>query len=75
MPNRNGTGPQGAGPISGRGMGRCGGGRSAGNGCGLGLGLGRRGRFSPAAADDKTSALKARVAELEKRLNEKGEGK
>jgi len=74
MPNRNGTGPAGTGPMSGRGMGRCGGGRGAGNGRGPG---GRRGGFQvPAAAQDETAALKARVAELEKRLNEtKGEGK
>jgi hypothetical protein len=74
MPNRNGTGPAGMGPMSGRGMGRCGGGRGAGNG--QGLGLGRRGGFrGQAAPQDETQALKARVAELEKRLNEKGEGK
>lgn len=74
MPNRNGTGPAGAGPMSGRGMGRCGGGRGAGNGRGPG---GRRGVLqAPASAQDETEALKARVAELEKRLSEKkGEGK
>lgn len=75
MPNRNGTGPMGNGPMSGKAMGRCGGGQGAGYG--RGLGLGRRGGFqAPAAAQDETEALKARVAELEKRLNEtKGEGK
>lgn len=75
MPNRNGTGPRGMGPMSGRGMGRCGGGQGAGYG--RGQGLGRRGIFqAPAEAQDETEALKVRVAELEKRLNEKkGEGK
>lgn len=75
MPNRNGTGPRGMGPVSGRGMGRCGGGQGAGYG--RGQGLGRRGVFqAPAAPQDETEALKARVAELEKRMNEKkGEGK
>jgi len=72
MPNRNGTGPTGNGPRSGKGMGRCGGGRGAGNG----RGLGRRGVLqAPAEAQEETQALKARIAELEKRLNEKGEGK
>lgn len=68
MPNRNGTGPQGMGPVSGRGMGCCGGGRGAGNG--RGLGLGRQGIFNDPAAQDETLALKARVAALEKRFNE-----
>jgi len=65
----------GNGPMSGKGMGRCGGGRGAGNG--RGMGLGRRGGFqAPAETADETQALKARVAELEKRLDEKkGEGK
>ena len=77
MPNRNGTGPLGTGPMSGRGMGRCGGGQGAGYG--WGLGSGRRGVFvqtsEKEAGESETQALKARVAELEKRLNEKGEGK
>ncbi|OGS13227.1 MAG: hypothetical protein A2234_10850 [Elusimicrobia bacterium RIFOXYA2_FULL_58_8] len=72
MPNRNGTGPTGMGPMNGRGMGRCGGGRGADNG--RGAGLGRRGFFqAPVATQDEPEALKARVAELEKRLNVKGE--
>lgn len=70
MPNRNGTGPQGMGPISGRGMGPCGRGMRSG-GYGRGQGLGRRGIFlAPAEDQDETKALKARVAELEKRLKE-----
>ena len=40
MPGFNGTGPQGAGPMTGRGMGPCGNGRAAGPGAGRGLGRG-----------------------------------
>lgn len=47
MPNRNGTGPEGKGPKTGRGLGPCGGDdnqtpRGAGRGRGLGRGLGLR---------------------------------
>ncbi len=77
MPNRNGTGPMGNGPMSGRGMGRCGGGRGAGQG--RGMGLGRRGAFPLAsgneAAADEVQALKDRIAELEKKLGGTGEPK
>jgi hypothetical protein len=77
MPNKNGTGPMGNGPMSGRGMGRCGGGRAAGPG--RGMGLGRRGAFPQApvneAAVDEVQALKDRIAELEKKLGGTGEGK
>ncbi len=41
MPGRDGTGPMGRGPMTGRGLGRCG----AGLGRGRGLGLGRRNGF------------------------------
>ncbi|MEA3463745.1 MAG: DUF5320 domain-containing protein [Patescibacteria group bacterium] len=43
MPQRNGTGPTGQGPLTGRGMGPCGDGTPRGGGVGLGLGrrLGR----------------------------------
>ena len=77
MPYKDGTGPLGTGPIGG-GRGPCGGGARRGGGYGRGLGLGRRGAFQASANEapvDETQALKARVAELEKRLNEKGEGK
>ena len=41
MPGRDGTGPLGAGPRSGRGMGRCGGGSSVDfRGCGMGRRVG-----------------------------------
>lgn len=53
MPRRDGTGPAGAGPLTGRGLGPCSGnklkyiagaGAGIGLGLGLGLGLGRRRR-------------------------------
>jgi len=40
MPNRDGTGPQGDGPLTGRGMGKC----KKGKGAGKGQGNGQRGR-------------------------------
>ena len=41
MPQRNGTGPTGQGPLTGRGMGPCGDGKPKTQGPGLGLGRGR----------------------------------
>ena len=41
MPNRNGTGPEGKGPKTGRGLGSCGDGVPRGGGRGMGLGRGR----------------------------------
>lgn len=41
MPNRDGTGPEGKGPKTGRGLGSCGGGRGPGRGLGFGKGIGR----------------------------------
>lgn len=45
MPKLDGTGPQGQGPMTGRGCGKCGGGQGVGTGIGRGLGCrgGRRG--------------------------------
>lgn len=58
MPNKNGTGPEGKGPKTGRGMGPCGDGTPRGGGRGLGRGAGRG--FGPrkdfgtnTAADEK----------------------
>lgn len=42
MPRQNGTGPMGMGPMSGRGMGPCGGGMTYGRGRGGGRGFGWR---------------------------------
>lgn len=44
MPGLDQTGPAGAGPMTGKGMGPCGGGRSRGLGRGCGYGMGR-GKF------------------------------
>jgi len=41
MPRGDGTGPLGKGPLSGRGMGRCGDGRGMGRGAGRGRGMGQ----------------------------------
>ena len=40
MPNRDKTGPMGQGPLTGRGLGPCGGGIKRGFGCGRGFGRG-----------------------------------
>jgi len=45
MPFRDGTGPQGQGPLTGRGVGPCGDGRGFGFGRGFGKGFGRGFRF------------------------------
>ncbi len=75
MPYRNGTGPMGRGPMSGRGMGRCGGGRGQGPGYGRGPGMGRRAgaawRGGDALPQDDVDALNARVEELERKLADK----
>ncbi len=42
MPYRNGTGPMGAGPLTGRGFGYCGAGFGFGRGFGMGMGYGWR---------------------------------
>ena len=42
MPYRNGTGPNGQGPMTGRGMGPCAGGARAMGGRGMGMGFGGR---------------------------------
>lgn len=77
MPNKNGTGPMGNGPMSGRGMGRCGGGRGAGQG--RGMGLGRRNGLAQSGngvQSEDVQALKARIEELEKKLGgNKNDGK
>jgi len=41
MPNGDGSGPRGAGPLTGRGLGSCNTGRSIRRGRGIGLGRGR----------------------------------
>ncbi|MDI3544356.1 MAG: hypothetical protein PWQ28_637 [Candidatus Woesearchaeota archaeon] len=82
MPNMDGTGPMGEGPMTGRGLGRCSSRRYAGNGrigfgrgFGRGLGWGFRGyRNAPLDIETEKKELEAekklieeRLAELEKR--------
>ena len=66
MPNRDGTGPMGQGPMTGRGLGPCGGGMHRGFGRGFGRGLCWR-YVQPAAlteADEK-KILEAELKEIE----------
>jgi len=61
MPKFDGTGPQGQGPRTGRGMGPCGG----GVGCGFGQGMGGRRFFSK---KEESEMLDTEVEELEAEL-------
>ncbi len=80
MPNLDGSGPQGQGPLTGRGLGRCrsqGGavasrprfGRGAGRGPGRGFGRGRFG-YQAATTTNNTSSLRDELEAIKKRLNE-----
>lgn len=64
MPRFDGTGPNGQGPRTGRGMGPCGGGMRCG-GCGYGFGFGGRRFVSP---KNELSALEAEERDLEEQL-------
>ncbi len=85
MPGRDGTGPQGLGTMTGRGLGPCAGSQSVGRGCGLGLGLGRRngfrGGFGRASAGwqslnqretllEQKELLQRRIALIDKQLTD-----
>lgn len=67
MPKFDGTGPAGAGPRTGRGMGPCCGGYGwgRGTGAGFGMGYGRRSRFSN---DEQKEMLKAEIEDLKQEL-------
>jgi len=74
MPNFNGTGPTGAGPMTGRGMGSCGGGYGYGRGFfGRCRGYGRRlfgwDNYRPASKEDVLSSLKDEKKYIEDDLN------
>ena len=58
MPNRNGTGPEGRGPRTGRGLGPCGDStpRGGGRGLGYGRGLGLRRQAANQPVTDKKDA-------------------
>jgi hypothetical protein len=68
MPNFNGQGPRGAGPMTGRGMGPCAGGPSFGRGCfkrGRGFGMGRQ--FT---ADEEKTYFKEYLQDLQTEVKE-----
>jgi len=67
MPRQDKTGPTGSGPMTGRGMGPCGGG--AGRGRGFGVGLGRRGQY-PVTEEEKKTALERESQYLKNDLKE-----
>lgn len=80
MPRRDGTGPEGFGPFTGRGMGSCIARGVVGLGLGLGLGLGCRkgfrrwlgrgtGVFSPASGKSEKELLVEEIKYLRSRLN------
>ena len=83
MPARDGTGPNGYGPLSGRGMGPCGRGRGYGGGYGYGRGYGRgygygRGRwggsyepyYGPAPAAPPAPTKEEEISFLKSELKE-----
>ena len=75
MPYRDGTGPQGAGPLTGRGLGSCGQGLARGRGglfgrnlgLGRGLGFGRRWTQTDerATLDEEEQILKEELAQIQ----------
>lgn len=83
MPGRDGTGPAGGGPMTGRGLGRCGSAGETVSGTGLGMGFGRRGgrgrglgicrffgRDSKELLEQEKSVLKGRLEAIDKQLKE-----
>jgi len=66
MPNMDKTGPQGLGPMTGRGMGPCGGGmrRGCGRGFGMGRGFGYR-RQVTLTKDEEKKILEADLKDIE----------
>ena len=76
MPGFNGTGPQGQGSMTGRGLGSCGGGMAYGRGTGRGLGrgfsrglgFGRGYRYSQPTKSEETADTKTYIQDLETEL-------
>jgi len=64
MPNIDGTGPQGLGPMTGKGLGPCGGGMRRGCGRGFGRGFGFRARYATPVALTKEEEKKILEADL-----------
>ena len=68
MPNMNGTGPQGMGAMTGRGMGPCGGGMRRGCGRGFGRGFGFRAKYATPITltkDEEKKILEADLKDIE----------
>ena len=74
MPKFDGTGPQGQGPRTGRGMGPCEGGMGCGRGFGFGQGMGGRRFFSKKEEseilDTEVEDLEAELKAIKERLGE-----
>lgn len=68
MPRRNGTGPMGYGPMTGRGMGNCG--QNLGLGYGYGIRMGRRCGFGWPAGNTFSPNLALRKQMLEEELKQ-----
>ena len=68
MPRLNGTGPQGIGPMSGRGLGPCGGGRGYGRGMGCGRGYGMGWSYRQPTANEEKDMIKEDIVDLKEEL-------
>ncbi|AKM82416.1 TPA: hypothetical protein DD449_04980 [Candidatus Berkelbacteria bacterium] len=68
MPRLNGTGPQGMGPMTGRGLGSCGGGRGYGRGMGCGYGCGMPWSYRQPNIDEEKEMIKDDIAVLKEEL-------
>ena len=68
MPGQDGTGPQGMGALTGRGLGPCGGGMRRGCGRGFGRGMGFRARYATPVTlskDEEKKILEADLKDIE----------
>lgn len=74
MPYQDGTGPMGAGPRTGRGLGPCGAGFARGRNFGQGFGRGRFGGYGPYRAPttngEEKEALEQDLKDIKERLSE-----
>ena len=68
MPRLNGTGPQGMGPMTGRGLGPCGGGRGYGRGMGCGYGYGMPWSYRQPTANEEKEMVEDDIAALKEEL-------
>ncbi len=73
MPNRDGTGPMGQGPLTGRGMGPCRGGFRRGIGLGRGFGIGRGlglRQYAEPTKEEEKAYLEAELKSAEEDIKE-----